>query len=289
MIETGPLLRYACVGGGIVDLIRRLEDHWVACMASPGTGARVTRLAGAVVVRNPDYPGPLTNFISVRGAQAGGLAPLLDVGSALLLEANAMPLLFLAADPLLRERAERELVRLGWVPGGRQHVLFRPLDGEIGRSGSEVDVEPVSADQIAGWARLMTRAYGVSGSRARRIRAVWTALAGSPGEGASAVPVWGRVEGRPAGTGFLWVQGMIAGLYGGAVLQRHRRRGVETATLQFRLETAAALGATLAYLQTEVGSAVERICLNRLGFQIAYERSFWFPLGQEENVQNVWI
>lgn len=273
-----------------MDLIRRLEDHWVACMASPGTSAaRVTRLPGAVVVSNPTYPGPLSNFISIRGAQASGLAPLLDAGSALLLEARAAPLLFLAADPGDREGMERELRRLGWVLGGRQHVLIRPLNGRLEQPGAGVEVESVSTSQLAGWARLMTRAYGLSGRRAHRVRAVWKALASSPGQGAVAVPVWAKLEGRLAGTGFVWVQGMTAGLYGGAVLVRYRRRGVETATLQFRLGLAAELGASQAYLQTEADSSVERICLNRFGFQIAYERSFWFSLGEGENLHNVWI
>lgn len=272
-----------------MDLIRQLEDHWIACMASAGSAARVTRLPGAVVVTNEEWSGPLANFIAVRGARTGGLAPILEAGSALLLQRNTVPTLFLTPEPGDREGMEQELRRLGWALGSRQHVLCRSLDRPPAQEGAEPEVEAIDPGTLAAWARLMTRAYGLAGPRARQVRSVWTALAGSPGEGAAAIPVWARIEGRPVGTGLVWVQGTTAGLYCGAVMIRYRRRGVETATLRFRLQAAADAGAKLAYLQTEVGSAVERICLERLGFRVAYERSLWFPLGHVDIVQNMWI
>ncbi|HEY3364475.1 MAG TPA: hypothetical protein VGK74_05440, partial [Symbiobacteriaceae bacterium] len=62
----------------------KMEQHWLACMATAGGGASVTRFKGAMVVANPRVTGMFLNFILPWDLEPRGLPAVLELGSALL-------------------------------------------------------------------------------------------------------------------------------------------------------------------------------------------------------------
>ena len=77
------------------------------------------------------------------------------------------------------------------------------------------------------------------------------------------------VDGRPAGTGALVVDGGIGWLSGDSTLPEYRRRGIQQAIQRHRLELARASGCDLAVTEAAPGGQSQRN-MERLGFRIAY-------------------
>ena len=80
-----------------------------------------------------------------------------------------------------------------------------------------------------------------------------------------------RIEGRVVGGATLALRGRIAGLFGASTLPEFRKRGVQTALLQARLERAEQAGCELAVSLALPGSISQRN-ITRQGFQTLYTR-----------------
>lgn len=244
-----------------------LEGHWLSCMASAGGGGKVTRLGGCTALAHPFLPLTMLNCILLKNATPDRLEALLDIGRVVLAAYQRQPALFLSPISGDLPALEARLAEMGWRRTLRQSVLVRPLAAPVPEAPAEVVVTETT-DREA-WGRLLAEAYEVPVPLADAIREAWAGLSGH-----------GRyylasIDGRPVGTGLTWGQGQIAGLYAGAVLPDHRRRGVERATVIRRMQDARQAGGEWLTLQTEAGSPVEHLCCNRLGFTHAYERSLW--------------
>lgn len=256
----------------------QLENHWLALMAAIGGGARVSRTPGALVVTNPTVAGLSFNFIALRGAEPDRLTPILEAGSVLLSEAGRPPAVFVAPPAGDCAGIGAALRALGWACLVRQAVLARDLPGlPLPETAPGVSVEAIQPESLPLWTETLVNAYEVNPLAAEALARGWGALCHQPGEAARAQFYLARVGRRAAGTGLLWSRAGVAGLYCGAVLPDLRRQGVERSTLIRRLADAQAEGSHLAVLQTEDGSPVERLCLGRLGFRLAYQRELWAP------------
>jgi GNAT superfamily N-acetyltransferase len=266
------------------ELALRLERHWLACMASLGGGGQVTRLPGALALVHADLHGGLFNFLLLTGHKGVvvELEATLAMGSAMLAEHGRAPLLYLGPGAGDLSLLCARLGALGWRRIHRQAVLYTPLPHPV----PPVAPPPASAsaigeESLATWERLLVEAYEVQPQAGQAIVDGWSALLRRPGEGAVARFYLGSLDGRPVGTGLTWSQGSISGLYCGAVRPFDRKRGVARALLCERLADAAAKGDHLAFLQTEEGSPVAHLCLDHLGFYLAYHREVWVPQGGE--------
>jgi GNAT superfamily N-acetyltransferase len=81
-----------------------------------------------------------------------------------------------------------------------------------------------------------------------------------------------RIDGEIAGGASLRVQDGVAQLAGAATLAAHRRRGVQSALLRYRLKEAARRGCDIAVVTTQPGSkSTENV--QRFGFAILYVRA----------------
>lgn len=80
-----------------------------------------------------------------------------------------------------------------------------------------------------------------------------------------------RIDGRVAGGATLAVRGRIAGLFGASTLPAFRRRGVQTALLDVRMQRAAEQGCELAMSLAQPRSASQRN-IARQGFRTLYTR-----------------
>lgn len=81
-----------------------------------------------------------------------------------------------------------------------------------------------------------------------------------------------EVEGQPVGGAAVAFHRNIASFFGASTLPAFRRRGVQTALLQARLQFAAKINCELAMVSTSPGSTSQRN-VERQGFQVAYTRS----------------
>jgi GNAT superfamily N-acetyltransferase len=255
-----------------------LENHWLACMAQLAGGARVYRVPGALVVANPEAAGLAFNFIALRGADPGHLAATLEQGSALLAGEGRAPALFLSPAGGETAALQEALRAAGWSLRLQQVVLSRDPRTQVDPTGpAAIQVERIGPDSLALWSRTLVEAYEVEPRSGANIAGAWAALQAEPGESAEARFYLASVEGKPVGTGLAWIRGETAGLYCGAVLPHARRQGVERATLLRRMADAAAVGCHTVLLQTDPGSPVEHLCVNRLGFRSEYVRELWGP------------
>lgn len=263
-----------------MDQILQLENHWLACMATLGGGGRLTRLPGAVVVANPWVPGTALNFIALRSAAPAALGAVVEMGGALLAGYERPTAVFLSPAGGDMAILAEVLRGLGWQCVEHQSVIVADHLTEFTADvPPAVRVEEIGAELLDTWGSVLTAGYEVSPSQAPDIRKAWSSLLRNPGEGARARYYLAWLEGvsEPVGTGLSWSQGGILGLYCGAVLPAYRRRGVETATLGRRMADAPTAGSRMAVLQTSEGSPVERLCIDRLGFRLAYRREVWLP------------
>lgn len=258
-------------------LIRRLDGHFLAAMATAGGGGRLVRLEGAVALANSRVDSTMLNFLLLREVDASRLPLVLAQGAALLAEFGrpaAAYLSPLSGDlPALR----RQMEGLGWRRRVVESVLFAPVPARAPATAAGVTVDAIGSDQLPLWLDLLTEGYGAGPDGSEQIKAAWSTLMRDPGPGAAATFYIARLQGQAAGTGLLWQQGATAGLYCGAVRPALRRRGVETALIARRLLDAAAQGATGAVLQTEVNGPVESLCTDRFGFERVYQLELWLP------------
>lgn len=261
-----------------MDPYRFYESHWLACMAAVG-GGRVTRLAGGLVLASPGVSGAFVNCILPRDCTAERLPDLLEAGGAMLAAAGEPPALFLSPDAGDVNALAGVLLDRGWRPAVHQVVLSCDLPLSVPDGGPGIQVDEVGPATVEEWVKTLAAAYGAEPERSRSISQAWAGLAEMPGEGSRSLLCLARWEGHPVGTGLAWAQGGTAALYCGAVLPQYRRRGVERATLLYRLQWAAAVGCRQAILQTDTGSPVEHLCVDRLGFGRCYQRTLWIPAG----------
>ncbi len=82
------------------------------------------------------------------------------------------------------------------------------------------------------------------------------------------------LDGVPAAAGALFLHSGVALFAGAATVPEHRRRGLQGALLEARMNHARELGCDLAMMVTEPGSNSQRNS-QRQGFQIAYTRIKW--------------
>jgi GNAT superfamily N-acetyltransferase len=182
----------------------------------------------------------------------------------------------------------RILAARGWTPMAFENVLTLELDG-----GAAPAAAPATAQSTAPAAATVPPAPG-GGVEVRIARTddefeLWAALAANgfaapedpnPAEmrlsrasadmeGGSAFI--GYVDGAPAGTGQLVVDGDIGWLSTDTTLPHLRRRGVQTALQRARLDAAREAGCTLAVTESMPGSASQRN-MERLGFSLVYTR-----------------
>jgi GNAT superfamily N-acetyltransferase len=88
----------------------------------------------------------------------------------------------------------------------------------------------------------------------------------------NAIPYLAYVEGQPAGGAGMYLHEGVAEFGGASTLPAFRRRGVQTALLEVRMQAARQAGCDLGMVITSPGSNSQRN-VERLGFQVAYTKT----------------
>lgn len=239
----------------------------------PEAGAVVTPLAGGLVV----FAGsgsPANKAVGVGLDEPLDLAELATIeerwrerGEAMRVELSSLAL------PSVGQALTARDYRLI----GFENVLGRPVaEPERPVTAPSITLEELAPDDIGLWLELAVEGFAVPDEGPAPLESYpRDVLAGIFVDFARARDFrryLARVDGEPAGSASLRLDGAIAQLCGAATLPAYRRRGVQTALLQRRLTDAAERGCTLAVVTTQPGSKSQANAQRR-GFRVLYTRA----------------
>jgi GNAT superfamily N-acetyltransferase len=160
---------------------------------------------------------------------------------------------------------------------GFEDLLGRSLDGiERPPTPPAIEIEPLAAADEATWLDVTVDGFGQPDGSAvphetfprEALEAVFADIALTDGFRRYVA----RIDGRTVGGASMRIDGPIAQLCGAATLAEYRRRGVQTALLEYRLADARRAGCSLAVVTTQPGSKSQANSQRR-GFALLYTRA----------------
>ncbi|KAA6456002.1 GNAT family N-acetyltransferase [Acidobacteria bacterium AB60] len=173
--------------------------------------------------------------------------------------------------PLAGPTALALLCEHGYRPIEVSNVLYRPLAASHSAIDSGVNVRLIGSDESAVWTGVSTRAWTHEHPEFHDFMQQTGPLLVSR-EGSACFLA--EIDGRPGAAGALFLHQGVALLAGAATVPELRRRGLQAALLQARLQFALDHGCDLAMMVAEAGSDSQRNA-ERQGFQLAYTRIKW--------------
>jgi GNAT superfamily N-acetyltransferase len=254
-----------------LELARRMEAALVADVASFVTGlapwgARAQVIAGGQAAITG--PGWFAN--RVQGAGLNGPVSAADLDAAAAFYGPAAAVEFEVC-PLAHPSLLEGLTARGYRLQGFRNVYAvrlgqRPTEADR-PPGLQVAVIDTGDDEaVRRWSQLILDGFGYRDAGDRRRVDQWNRMvAGRP----EARLLLATLDGAPAGAGNVLLHGATAALGGTATLPAFRRRGIQAALLQARLDVATADGATLAVVTADPGGGSARN-IERAGFTLGY-------------------
>ena len=169
------------------------------------------------------------------------------------------------------------LTRRGYVLQGFENVLAKSLPAG-GPHATEISVSRILESESAQWVDVLATSFAqpdtFDGPAVNEPvdREALDAIFGQITELSGFVSYIGRRNGDVAGAAGMRIADGVAQLCGAATLPAHRRQGVQTALLQYRLADAAGAGCDIAVVTTQPGS-VSQQNVQRQGFELLYSRA----------------
>ncbi len=246
----------ANAGHGCVEALKRLRPEFPVAIESIGGGialfagpdSPVTQAIGVGLhgeVSDADLD-RLTDFFISRGAPAA---------------AEVCPLV----DPKLYERFAARGYKLLEV----SDVLYLDLKSFTPTAlAPDVTIRAIDPSEIKLWTRTVSEGFAESHPVTQDLLDVMEGFAHRTG----AASFLATVDGEVAGGGAASAYENVGGLFGGSTLPAFRRRGVQRALVQTRIEWSIAQGCDVAASITQPGSASHRN-MERFGFRVAYTRT----------------
>jgi hypothetical protein len=184
--------------------------------------------------------------------------------------------------PLADRSLLEGLGRRGWHASDFEHVLAlelggRTLAGSVAAGAAaattgptasfaaDVDVRVCATEERKLWGQIAARGFADGEQPDQRHEEFGAIMAARQ----DAVLVLAWMEGAPAGTGALVIDGGVGWLSGDSTLRQYRGRGVQQAIQRHRLLLAEGAGCDLAVTEAVPGGGSQRN-MERLGFRIAY-------------------
>ena len=239
----------------------------VAAAIDPDAGSARLDVAGGVAC----YVGPDSPVNQASGLGLGGTVSAEEVYALerFYHERGAMGVV--NACPLADSSLFAVLGARGWSAVTFENVLFRELDAAATVPAPDDHVEirfAETAGQRARWGELVALGF-VAPERPTeaerqlgRIKAVWP----------DGHFLLAYVDGQPAGTAELHVDGGVGWLSADTTLPEFRGRGVQRSLQRARLRIALEAGCDVAVSESSPGSGSQRN-MERLGFRVAYTRT----------------
>lgn len=178
--------------------------------------------------------------------------------------------------PMAEHSLLQILGRRGWRASEFEHLLVLEL-GRRSPSGRSLaglspcrvdpglDVRVCVPEERGAWARTAARGFSDGASPERSHEEFGKIMV----EREEAILVLAWVDGQPAGTGSLVIDGGVGWLSGDSTLPLYRKRGIQQAIQRHRLQLAADAGCDLAVTEATPGGASQRN-MERLGFRVVY-------------------
>jgi GNAT superfamily N-acetyltransferase len=259
-----------------LDLARRLERaEGYACTQFAVARNRIFPKSGSCWER---CGGALLTFDGVESptTQSFGLGLFAELTEAVLEEAEAF--FFMRGTPAMHEvcplvgpAALQLLCNRGYRPVEISSVLYLPTAERAINSEGNVRVRVVGTDEAALWADVSTRAWTHEHPELeafmRQTCELMVSREGSP-------CFLAEVDGHPGATGTLFIHEGVALLAGAATVPEYRRRGLQAALFEARLQYAHYYDCDLSMMVAEAGSNSQRNA-ERQGFRVAYTRTKW--------------
>jgi GNAT superfamily N-acetyltransferase len=148
------------------------------------------------------------------------------------------------------------------------NVMLRPIRNDAALPApTGIEVRLARPDEMDIWVMTVAQGFAEHYPVTEEMLAVMKMFA-SP---KSSECYLARIDGRVVGGATLALRGRVAGLFGASTLPDFRKRGVQTALLNARLQRAAEANCELAVSLAQPGSNSQRN-ITRLGFQTLYTR-----------------
>ena len=263
----------ACIERAECDLLR---DCAAAVAERRAVRVFVAPIAGGVAVHT-GHDSPLNK---VSGIGFGGVPAGADLERIEREFAAAKTPVQLELSCLAETGISALLTARGYRLVGFENVLGRRLPApelEPPRAGSAIQVESSAQDEFAIWLEAVATGFanpdtqGVASHESfprETLEQVMGDLAAAP----SMLRYLARRDGVPAGGASMRMSDGICQLAGAATLPEHRRHGVQSAMLAYRLDVAARAGCDVAVVTTLPGSKSQQN-VQRLGFELLYTRA----------------
>ncbi len=174
--------------------------------------------------------------------------------------------------PLATAEALFELVDRGYAPVEFSSVLFLPLQGMRAstHTNSPFEVRPIRPDEGEVWADTTVKGW----SDYPELESFLRELAPVSTQREHSISLLAFENGEPVAAGAMSLYGGVILLGGACTIPEARRRGAQSALLEYRLRHASENGCDVAMMGAEPGSASQRNA-ERQGFRIAYTRIKW--------------
>ncbi len=158
----------------------------------------------------------------------------------------------------------------GYHPIEHTSVLHRPVGPLPPSPATDVQVRPITAEEVHAWADTSARGWSEYPDLGDFMRDMGRIL----GSSRNVTCFVAEIDGTFAATGALVTHEGVAVLAGASTIPAWRGHGAQNALLQARLRAAADHGCDLAAMGAQPGSASQRNA-ERQGFRIAYTRTKW--------------
>ncbi len=163
----------------------------------------------------------------------------------------------------------------GYRPMELTNVLYQPLPRIVelpgAHSNSAVTVREISKEEGQLWTSISARGWSHEHPELHEFL-LDVGVISANREGSTCFIA--EVDGTPGAAGVLCMHQGVALLGGAATVPELRRKGLQSALLQYRLQYARNHGCDVAMIGTEPGSGSQRNA-EREGFRIAYTRIKW--------------
>lgn len=171
--------------------------------------------------------------------------------------------------PLAHPSLVESLGARGWTAGGFENVLVRELDeiADVETPAGIRVIEVTTAEERELWALVAATAFSAPLDPLPDQLVLAEVVSERPG----ARLFLALVDGRPAGTGELFIEEGVGWLSADATLPQFRGRGVQSALQARRLAEAQTAGCRLAVSEAAPGSGSQRN-MERQGFRVVYTR-----------------
>jgi ribosomal protein S18 acetylase RimI-like enzyme len=264
------------------SLARRIERAEATLIAEFGriaSGGRpdevaIRHLAGGIAV----VAGAGAPFSKIAGLGFEPLEPS-DLDSIEQAYAQAKTPVRVEISSLARNEIGELLTRRGYALVGFENVLASALStAEVQAGDISISIERIVDTKSAEWVDVLASSFAVPDKfdgpsleetvdRAA-LDVLFDQIAGIGGF----VRYFARCDGEAAGAAGMRIADGVAQLCGAGTLPAHRRRGVQTALLNYRLADAARAGCDIAVVTTQPGS-VSQQNVQRQGFELLYSRA----------------